>query len=432
MPDLPPGPRAPALLQTIGWWSRPTAYASRCRARHGSRFTLRLLGQPPIVIISDPDEVRELFTAPADVVHPGEGTSAIRPIVGEHSVITLDEEPHLEQRRLMLPAFHGERMERLSSLIAELAEREIERWPRGEPLATHPRLQRLTLEIIMRAVFGSEPGERHERLREALIELLAFGESPLSLMPATRRSPLLRGRWARFERARAQSDAALYALIDERRARAEPGEDVLAMLLQTEMSPAAVRDELVTALVAGHETTASQLAWALVLLARAPDVQRAIQQESVDDEAPYLNATISEVLRLRPVLPTAEPRRVNRPITIGGRRYEPGVVLLASAHLVHHDPTLYPDPEAFRPERFLDAAPGTYTWIAFGGGRRRCLGVSFALLEMRIFLRTLLERCELAAAGDAPERVRRRGITSSPARGGEVRLADRVREPVAA
>src|SRR3984893_4657257 len=181
---LPPGPRMPTALQTIGWWSRTTAYLERCRARYGGRFTIRLLGQSPFVVLSDPDEIKQLFQAPPDVLHPGEGARILEPVVGPNSVILLDEQPHLEQRKLLLPAFHGESMQRLSGLMADLAEAEVASWPRDEIVRLHPRLQRLTLEIIMRAVFGLERGAQLDSLRELLTEMLAFGESPLSLLPA--------------------------------------------------------------------------------------------------------------------------------------------------------------------------------------------------------------------------------------------------------
>jgi cytochrome P450 len=346
-------------------------------------------------------------------------------------VILLDEQPHLEQRKLMLPAFHGERMQRLAGLMSEIAEREVRSWPRGEPLQLHPRLQRLTLEIILRAVFGLERGAQLEELRELLTKVLAFSESPLSLMPPLPRALTFIGPLAALERIGARVDEHIYALIEERRAAAADGEDVLALLLAathddgSPMSSEELRDELMTALVAGHETTASQLAWAFARLAREPGVlgrlREELQQGSGDD---YLTATINEILRLRPVLPNAEPRMVKQPVEIGGVRYPPGVALFANAYLLHHDPTIYPEPRAFRPERVLEQPPGTYTWIPFGGGRRRCLGASFALLEMKIAIRAVLERCELSPAAERGERARRRSITISPADGGRVVLRD--------
>jgi len=415
-------------VQTIGWWHRPTAYMERLRSRFGPRFTLRLLGQPPMVILTDPEDVRAVFTAPPDVLHPGEGARLLEPVVGRNSVILLDEQPHLEQRRLLLPAFHGDRMQRLAGLMAELTERELASWPEGEALAVHPRLQRLTLEIILRAVFGLDEGERLDLLRDKLSAILTFGDSPVSLLPAAQRALHGRGRFGRFERDRDEVDRQLYALMGERRAEgAGQRDDVLAMLLaatHTDGSPMAdeeIRDELLTALVAGHETTASSLAFALEQLARAPHVQARLRAEG---DGPYLTATTNEVLRRRPVLPNPEPRLVVKPVEIGGTTYPPGVVLIANAWLVHHDPAIYPDPYAFRPERFLDQPPGTYTFLPFGGGRRRCLGASFALLEMRIVLRAAVERFAIgpAAADGRPERVRRRMITITPRSGARIVL----------
>jgi cytochrome P450 len=431
--QLPPGPRAPRLLQTIGWWSRPTAYLERCRARYGKRFTVRLFGPPPFVILSDPEEIKQMFLAPPDVLYPGEGAQILEPVLGPNSVILLDEGPHLRQRKLLLPAFHGEKMQRLSGLISELAEREVASWPLEQPVALHSRLQRLTLEVILRAVFGLDRGARLDELSDLLAEILAFGESPLSLIPPAQRLLAGRGPVGRMERTRVRADELIYALIDERRAAAEPGDDVLSMLLGARdedgqpMNDAELRDELVTALAAGHETSASQLAWAIERIAREPRIQSRLHAEldAGDDDA-YLVATINEILRRRPVLPAPEPRMVKQPIEIGGVEYQPGVVLFASAYLMHHDAAIYPDPYAFKPERFLEQAPGTYTWIPFGGGRRRCLGASFALLEMKLVLRAVLERCELRPAGNVPEVTRRRGITFSPSAGSNVILSRRT------
>jgi cytochrome P450 len=427
---LPPGPRLPSLLQTIGWWNRPTVYVERLRARYGSRFTMRLLGQPPSVVLSDPADLRELFAAAPDVLHPGEGARILEPIVGRNSVILLDEAPHLEQRKLMLPAFHGERMQRLTGLMTDLTDRELDSWPTEEPVALHERLQNLTMEIILRAVFGLDEGARLESLRDRLTSILSFGDSPISLLPAAQRVLGGRGRFGRFAEDRAQVDRELFALMADRRREGGERDDVLAMLLAAEhgdgspMSDEEIRDELLTALVAGHETTASSLAFAFEQLARRPEVLERLAADPDDDH--YLEATINEVLRLRPVLPNAEPRLVKQEVTIGGWTYPVGVVLIASAALVHHDPEIYPEPHAFRPERFLDTKPGTFTWIPFGGGRRRCIGASFALLEMRIVLRAAAQRFTVATAGP-PQRPRRRMITITPGDGARVRLGRRIR-----
>jgi cytochrome P450 len=432
---VPPGPRMPTFLQGLGWWHRPTAFMERARARYGKRFTIRLPGQPPFVMISEPDQLKELFAAPPDVLHPGEGARILEPVVGSYSVILLDEGPHLEQRKLMLPAFHGDKMQQLSGLMEELAEREVATWPAGQPFELHPRFQALTLEIILRAVFGLAAGERLEALRERLTEILEFGTSPASVNPRLWRDFGGLSPYARMKRAREAADELVYEQIDERRRSGERRDDVLSMLLdarhedESEMSREEIRDELMTALVAGHETTASELAWAFERLSREPRVLGRLHQEiDAEDGDGYLTATIQEVLRRRPVLPQAEPRLVKKPVEIGGWHYDPGVVLAASAWLVHHDPDVYPDPFAFRPERFLEEPPGTFTWIPFGGGRRRCLGASFAMLEMKLALRAALRRYTIEHAGEL-ERTRRRAITISPRRGARVVLLTRPTAP---
>jgi cytochrome P450 len=434
--QLPPGPKAPATMQTVATWTRPTTGLLRARERYGKRFTVRLLGQAPFVILSDPEEIKEVFQAPPDVLHPGEGARILEPIVGPNSVILLDEAPHLEQRKLMLPAFHGEAMQGLADLMSELTEREIASWPREQMLALHPRLQQLTLEIVLRAVFGLEQGAKLDRLRELLTQVLEFAENPISLLPFAQRALAGRGPMGRLERLGEEADRLIFELIDERRREGGEGPDVLTLLLSAEhedgspMSPGELRDELVTALVAGHETTASQLAWGFEMLARNSAVAERLVAELQDDsDAAYLTATIHEIMRRRPVLMNAEPRMVKQRVEIGGVSYPPGVVLVISAYLVHHDPDIYPEPHAFRPERFLESAggrgPGTYTWLPFGGGRRRCLGASFAMLEMKIVLRAVLERNMLLPVGDRPETARRRSITISPSRGCEVVLRAR-------
>jgi cytochrome P450 len=436
MPDaLPPGPLLPKTLQTVGWWTRSAPFFERCRARYGKRFTIRLLSSPPFVHLSDPDEVKEVFTAPPEVLHPGEGASVLEPFVGTYSLILLDEGAHLSQRKLMLPAFHGEKMQRLSGLMAEVAEREVASWPRGETVVLQPRLQALTLEIILRAVFGLDPGPRLDALRDRLTSILEVSESPASMVPFLQRGR----RWRTFEQQRDEADALLFELIDERRGADGERDDVLAMLLEARhedgspMSPRELRDELMTLLVAGHETTASELAWAFERLARTPQVLRRLTEElDSGDGDGYLTATIQETLRRRPVLQLAAPRLVKQPVTIGGFDYPPGVCLAANGYLIHHDPAIYPEPYAFRPERFLDEQPGTYTWIPFGGGRRRCLGASFALLEMKIVIRAVLAQTEPAPDGDRLERVRRRSITVSPRAGARTVLRERQRGPVAA
>ena len=256
--SLPPGPTAPKWLQTTRWWTRPVPFLERCRARYGTVFTIRLVGPPPFVMLADPALAKEVFTAPPEVLHPGEGARVLQPLVGRYSLILLDEDAHLSQRRLMLPAFHGEQIGRLTAVMAQVAADEVARWPRNEPFALHPRLQALTLEIILRTVFGLDEGARLDRLRELLCEILATGTSPLSVLPQLQRDLGPRSPWGRFVRLREQVDGELFALIEERRADGAERDDVLALLLGARhedgspMTAQELRDELMTLLVAGH------------------------------------------------------------------------------------------------------------------------------------------------------------------------------------
>src|SRR3954464_6874282 len=336
--QLPPGPPWPSLLQTVGWWNRPLAFHESCRRRYGKRYTVRLLGSPPFVMHSDPEHIREIFTAPPEVLHPGEGARILEPVVGTYSVILLDEKEHLSQRRLMLPAFHGEKMQRLSELVTEVTGREVASWPTGSEVALHPRLQGLTLEVILRAVFGMDPGPRLDGLRAALTDILDFATQPMTLVPYLQQELGGHSRWGRFVAPRTVADGLFYELIEERRAAGdESGDDVMAMLLAARhedgspMTAKELRDELMTLLVAGHETTASSLAFGLSMLARNPHVVEQLRAE--DDD--YMQATIQEILRARPVLPNAAPRLVKEPVEIGGWQYEPGVCLVANTYLVH-------------------------------------------------------------------------------------------------
>jgi len=435
---LPPGPSLPAALQLLGFWTRPFSFLERCRERFGKKFTLQLPGAPPFVMLADPDEVKQVFTSPPDVLHPGEGAQVLEPVVGRNSVLLLDEDAHMAQRKLMLPAFHGERMERLTELMEEVTAEEVAALPQGVPIALHPHTQDLTLKIILRAVFGLDPGARFDALRERLQAMLEFGDRPISLVPPKPDSTLTKllervGPFAKFVRMQEEVDEILFALIAERRGAGGERDDVLAMLLEARhedgspMSDQEVRDELLTLLVAGHETTATTLAWAFERLVREPAVLARLVEAVDAGEDDYVTATIQETLRDRPVLPNAAPRLVVQQVTVGDWTYEPGAALVPNAYLIHHDPAIYPDPHAFRPERFLEKSPGTYTWIPFGGGRRRCLGASFAMLEMQVVIDALLSSCELRATDEGVEVGQRRNITVRPARGGRVVIGGRER-----
>ncbi|MGH2861878.1 MAG: cytochrome P450 [Solirubrobacteraceae bacterium] len=436
---LPPGPRLPPPLQLLGTWLRPGMSMVMLMRRYGRRVTANIPFQPPLVMISDPDEVKEIFQLAPDVAHPGQGARILEPILGRYSLILLDEDLHLEHRRLLLPAFHGDRMQLLADLMRELTDAELDRWPADTPVSLHPRLQALTLEVILRAVFGMEKGQRLDDLREAVAGILALADRPLSIiLPVADRYlgwvPTMR----EFKRLRARSRELIFDEIRDRRAAFQGGtadpqaRDVLAMMLaakhedESPMSDQEIHDELMTALVAGHETTASQLAWTFMHLARDQRVCARLSEEvDAGESDDYLTATIHESLRLRPVLPQVEPRYLRKPATVGGFDYPAGVALIPAPYMLHHDPEIYPEPFTFRPERFLDKNPGTYTWIPFGGGRRRCLGAAFALQEMKIVVSEVLRRFELEPDQPAGERSIRRSITVSPKRGGTTILRSR-------
>jgi cytochrome P450 family 135 len=362
-----------------------------------------------------------VFTGDPTVFHAGEGNQILLPVLGEHSVLLLDERPHLEQRKLLLPPFHGKRMQRYGDVMAEIAAAEIERWPRGEPYRLRPRMQALTLEIILRTVFGLEEGERLVRLRTELRRLLDLVTNPRMMLFPALLGPQRLARMKLFKRDLARVDEPIYEQIADRRGAQDLGErdDILSLLLLarhedgSEMSNVELRDELMTLLVAGHETTATALAWAVERLIRHPDKLDRLTAEVAAGETDYLDAVITETLRLRPVI-SLVARRLTEPVEIGGWRLPAGVTVAPAIYLVHRRPDAYPDPERFLPERFLDNPPGTYTWIPFGGGVRRCLGGAFAHFEMRVVLAELVKRLQMEPVSADSEPVKRRAITETP------------------
>jgi cytochrome P450 family 135 len=422
---LPPGPRYPVALQTLGWIARPGPFMERCRDRYGDAFTLRLHNEDTWVLLSDPAAVKQVFTGDPKLLHSGEANGILRPIVGPNSVLLLDDRAHMSQRKLLLPPFHGERMKAYGGLMAEAAEAEIAAWPAGQVVATRPAMQRITLEIVMRAIFGITDTRAMGRMRAALTSMLDWTTKPSRLMLLVAAGPKGIPRIPEYRAVMAELDAVIAEAIAGRRAASDVAErgDVLSMLLGARheddgspMTDAELRDELVTLLVAGHETTATALSWALERLARHPEAWARLRS----GDEPYLDAVIKETLRLRPVLPIVL-RRLKAPLEIGGWELPEGVSAVPCIYLMHRRPDIYPDPLAFRPERFLEQPAGTYTWIPFGGGVRRCLGASFAQFEMATVLRVLARRCaSLAPDGVVPERTARRSITLVPARDGAV------------
>jgi cytochrome P450 len=393
-------------------------------------FTLEIAYEGTWVVVSDPELIKQVFTGDPKVFHAGEGNDILRPLLGEHSLLTLDEAPHMSQRKLLLPPFHGRRMAGYEETMREIAAREIEAWPTGVPYRLRPRMQAMTLEIIIETVFGVHGGARLDELRAALRDFLDMLTNPRMLVPILTLGPDRLRAYPPFRRRVDRVGGLILGEIAERRAAAdlEERDDILSLLVAARheegspMSDAEIHDELLTLLVAGHETTATALAWAVERLIRHPDKLARLREEVEAGEEAYLTATIQETLRLRPVI-VIVIRRLTEAIRLGGYELPAGVNVVPSIHLVHRDPAIYPEPDAFRPERFLETPPGTYTWIPFGGGVRRCLGASFAQQEMAIVLRELVARRTIRPADPAAERPFRRAITETPRHNTEVILA---------
>src|SRR5881409_2269429 len=435
MTTLPPGPAEPPVIQTLRWLLRPISFLESCRRRFGDVFSVRFLGfQTPLVMISDPEAIQALYTVREHGLPSGR-TLALQPILGSRSVLLLEGSEHLARRRLMLPPFHGERMRAYESIVAEAVARDAESWPTGSPFALHPHMQAVTLEVIVRAVFGvTDPGRRQEltgRLGR-LLETSASAGLQFGVLLSRRL-----GGPDPLERLRAllgEIDALLAAEIADR--RADPREDILSMLVAARfedgepMDDAEIRDQLMTLLLAGHETTATGLAWTFDLLVRHPyALERLVAEVDAGEEA-YVRAVVSESLRLRPVVPLAG-RRLSTELRVDGHVLPPGTDVTPAIWLAHTRADRYPEPYAFRPGRFLENAPSTYAWIPFGGGVRRCLGAAFAEMEMRIALREILRRRSLRPASPVAERVARRNVTFSPSHGTRVIAGVRAPSPVA-
>jgi cytochrome P450 len=404
--QLPPGPSAPAALQTYEWIARPTTLMRRAQARYGEPFTLRLAwSDAPMVFTSDPAEIKRVYAAPPDQLRAGASSAFLEPFAGPRSILVLDGAEHLRERRLMLPPFHGEALARWRETMARVAEEELAGWEPGRPLHALERMQAVALEVILRVVFGGgDP-----RLRDAIRRALQVPMPMLLAMSLWRDQQ--RGPYAAYLRRVRALDALLYERIDR------DGADgtLLAALKSTGAPREVLRDQLATLLAAGHETTAGSLGWALERLARHPEVLARIRS---GDEA-YLEATVKEVLRVRPVL-AITPRQVVGSYRLDGWTLPAGVHVTPCIYLAHRRADVWEDPTAFRPERFLDGAPEPYTFIPFGGGTRRCVGAAFATLEMKEVLRAVASRFELRPAVRGGERVRRRSITMTPSRGGYV------------
>lgn len=425
---LPPGPRWPAPLQVLAYTQLPR-FMRYCRRRYGDRFTVRGGAFGTFVYLTDPNDIREVFRGDDETFHAGEANAPfLSQILGPSSVLCVDEQLHLRQRRRLAGPFHGESVARLAPVMSDIAAEDVATWPVGEEFSVLPHMRKLTLEVILRAVIGVTDRDESQlnELRSTLsaladldlVTMLAFGFPALSkIWP-----------WSQYAAVQRQADRLIRDEIERCQSAddLEQRPDVLAMLVrgnQDGMTTSELRDQLVTLLMAGHETTATALSWTFERLVRHPAVLAKTQRAAREGDNDYLDAVVTESLRVRPVVPDVS-RRLVRDVTIGTGdrelRLPAGIYVDPALHLVLRSEEHYPDPLAFRPERFVGKRPDLSVWLPFGGGNRRCLGAAFALTEMRVVLSTILQRVDLATTTHRDERVRVRHVTLAPSRGARI------------
>jgi cytochrome P450 len=436
---LPPGPRLPAWVQTalfMRYWPRMVA---ACRRRYGSVFTIRGLTVPPLVYLSDPAEIKKVIAGDPHVFHAGEANAMLGGLLGDTSVLVIDDDVHRSRRRLMLPPFHHDAVARQAEVMADIAAKNIADWPVDQPFAVGPKMSEITLEVILRTVIGASDPARLGALRAVMPKLLNVGQwaSLAIAKPGLQQHRPWRGLWHRIE----EADALLYAEIADRRADPHLDErtDVLAMLVRATdedgraLTDRELRDQLMTLLVAGHDTTATGLSWALERLTRHPAaLDKAVRAADAGDASgdEYLDAVAKETLRIRPVVFDVG-RVLKEPVELAGYRLPAGVMVVPGIGLVHSDSDVYPDADRFDPDRMVGATLSPTTWFPFGGGNRRCLGATFAMAEMRIVLREILRRVDLATTTAAGERQRVKHVIMVPHGGGRIRVRATRRAPVA-
>lgn len=437
-PELPPGPPLPRSVQALlmlRYWPR---FVAGCRRRYGKVFTLRVAGIGTVVYVDDPADVKKVFAGDPAVFHAGEANSMLAGLLGPSSVLVVDDDVHRDRRRLMLAPFHRDAVAKQADVMAELAAENIATWPVGTEFAVAPYMSRLTLEVILRTVIGASAPDRLAELRAIMPKLLTL--SPWQTLAVASPELQRRGPWRAVRRNIEEADRLLYAEIAERRADPQLADrtDALAMLIRAadgdrRMPDSDLRDQLMTLLVAGHDTTATALSWALERLTRHPDVLRkavaAAHASAAGDAAgdEYLDAVGKEILRVRPVVFDVG-RILTEPTEVAGHRLPAGVMVAPGVGLVHANAEHYPDPERFDPDRMLGATLSPTTYLPFGGGNRRCLGATFASAELRIVLREVLRRVELAPTTAADERQRVKAVILVPHRGARIRVLNRHRD----
>ncbi|MEG3970615.1 cytochrome P450 [Microcoleus sp. T2B6] len=433
------GPKDARFVQTVRGILNPLYYLDSNSQRYGDLFTSEFSNFPPQVIISNPQAIQEIFTSDSKLFESSTGNQITLPLVGSNSLLLLDGDRHLQQRKLLMPPFHGERMKAYGQIIRDTTEKVINNWTPGNSVIAQSTMQEISLEVILHAVFGLSEGERYQQIQQLMINMFSLFSNPLSatflFIKSLQKDLGAWSPWGGFLRQRQRLDELLYQEIRARKTQSEPlGEDILSLLISARdeagkpMSDVELRDELMTILFAGHETTATALAWALYWIHYIPEVREKMLQElnSIDVEncepteiskLPYLNAVCCETLRIYPILFFAFPRLLQAPMQLMGYNIPKGMVLSTCIYLVHHRPDIYPEPKRFKPERFLERQFSPYEYLPFGGGNRRCIGTAFAMFEMKLVLAKVLSRYSLELAENRPVLPVRRGLTMAPAGG---------------
>jgi cytochrome P450 len=415
--------------------TRPLDYLETYAQRYGDTFRIAGKNSPGIVYFSHPQALQEIFTADPELFEIGRGNRVLRFLLGEHSLILQDGERHQRQRRLLTPPFHGDRMRAYGELICDITKQVTQQWRIGESFAVRPYLQEITLRVILQAVFGLSDGSRYQQLRRLISSMLESISSPLTssvlFFPVLQQDWGSLSPWGRYLRQKQQVDQLIYEEIRERREKGDfSGNDILTLMMSARdeagqsMTDDELHDELITLLVAGHETTASALTWALYWVHHLPDVHDKLLHElnSLADNSeaseiaklPYLTAVCQETLRIYPIVISGFFRILKAPFQVMGYQLEPGTPLIPSIYLTHHREDIYPEPKRFRPERFLERQFSQYEYLPFGGGNRRCIGMAFAQFEMKLVLATIVSQFELALADRRPVKPVRRGFTVAP------------------
>uniref|UniRef100_B8HVM8 Cytochrome P450 n=1 Tax=Cyanothece sp. (strain PCC 7425 / ATCC 29141) TaxID=395961 RepID=B8HVM8_CYAP4 len=447
---LPAGPPTLPLVQLLQWIFTPFAYLEDNQRRYGDIFTARFAGFPPFVLVSDPQAIDAILTAPVQQYDSGRANVILRPTLGDHSLLLLDGELHQRQRQLLMPPLHGERMRAYGQLICQITEAVMDQWQVGQNLTLRPWMQEISLQVILKAVFGLADHRRYQELKQLLSSLLELLTSPVgNVLAFFVNLQMDLGPWSptgKFLHLKAQIDQLIYAEIAERRQEGSDRSDILSLLLAARdevgqpMSDQELRDELMTLLIAGHETTATALTWALYWIHRSPEVKARllVELDSVGEDAdpgilaklPYLNAVCAETLRIYPIALITLLRIARQPVDLQGVHFAPDTYLAPCIYLVHQRPDLYPQPREFRPERFLERQFSAYEYLPFGGGHRRCIGAAFALYEMKLVLATLLRHWQFRLTDSRPVRPQRRGLTMAPAGGVKITaVATTARSP---